>query len=71
MIANTAPVGQKADAFGASFILGGQIKGTEPRIFLIYSEGNFVECTNDTPFFQIGEVKYGKPIIIRAYEPGQ
>lgn len=70
VIANTAPVGQNADAFGATFILGGQIKGTEPRLFLIYPEGNFVEANNDTPFFQIGEVKYGKPIIIRAYEAG-
>ncbi|MGY6709835.1 MAG: peptidase [Rhizobiaceae bacterium] len=69
VIANTAPVGQSADAFGASFILGGQIRGTEPRLFLIYPEGNFVEANKDTPFFQIGEVKYGKPIIIRAYEP--
>jgi putative proteasome-type protease len=68
VIANTAPVGQKADAFGASFILGGQIKGTEPRLFLIYPEGNFVEANEDTPFFQIGEIKYGKPIIVRAYE---
>lgn len=68
VIANTAPVGQNADAFGASFILGGQIKGTEPRLFLIYPEGNFVEANEDTPFFQIGEIKYGKPIIVRAYE---
>lgn len=68
VIANTAPVGQKADAFAASFILGGQIKGSDPRLFLIYPEGNFVEANEDTPFFQIGEIKYGKPIIVRAYE---
>ena len=68
VIANTAPVGQNADAFGASFILGGQIKGSDPRLFLIYPEGNFVEANEDTPFFQIGEIKYGKPIIVRAYE---
>jgi putative proteasome-type protease len=69
VIANSAPVGQTADAFAASFILGGQIRGTEPRLFLIYPEGNFIEASDDTPFFQIGEIKYGKPIFVRAYEP--
>jgi putative proteasome-type protease len=69
IIATSAPAGQEADAFGASIKLGGQIRGTEPRLFLIYPEGNFVEASGDTPFFQIGEVKYGKPIIIRAYDP--
>ena len=54
--------------FNASFILGGQIRGSEPRLFLIYPEGNFIESSDDTPFFQIGETKYGKPIIIRAYD---
>ena len=61
--------GQNADAFSASFILGGQVKGGEPRLFLIYPEGNFIESSEDTPFFQIGETKYGKPILIRAYDP--
>lgn len=70
VIASSVPAGQKADAFGASFILGGQIRGTEPRLFLIYPEGNFIETSEDTPFFQIGETKYGKPILVRAYEPG-
>ncbi|MCO5145715.1 MAG: proteasome-type protease [Aquamicrobium sp.] len=69
VISSSAPAGQKADSFGASFILGGQIKGTEPRLFLIYPEGNFIETCEDTPFFQIGETKYGKPILVRAYEP--
>lgn len=69
VIANSAPSGQEADAFGASFILGGQIRGAEPRLFMIYPEGNFIESTDDTPFFQIGETKYGKPIIVRAYDP--
>jgi putative proteasome-type protease len=69
VITAAAPAGQSADAFGASFILGGQIKGTEPRLFMIYPEGNFIETSDDTPFFQIGETKYGKPILIRAYEP--
>jgi putative proteasome-type protease len=69
VIASTAEAGQKADSyFNASFILGGQIRGTEPRLFMIYPEGNFIECSEDTPFFQIGETKYGKPIIVRAYD---
>jgi putative proteasome-type protease len=69
VISSSAPVGQSADAFGASFILGGQIKGTEPRLFMVYPEGNFIEVSDDTPFFQIGETKYGKPILVRAYDP--
>jgi putative proteasome-type protease len=69
VIASSSPAGEKADSyFNASFILGGQIKGSAPRLFMIYPEGNFIESTEDTPFFQIGETKYGKPIIIRAYE---
>ncbi|MER9327509.1 peptidase [Mesorhizobium sp. M0488] len=69
VIAHSSPSGDKADSyFNASFILGGQIKGSAPRLFMIYPEGNFIESTDDTPFFQIGETKYGKPIIIRAYE---
>lgn len=52
--------------FSASFILGGQIKGEHPRLFLIYKEGNFIEATPDTCFFQIGENKYGKPILDRV-----
>lgn len=55
--------------FTASMIVAGQIKGMEPRLFLIYPEGNFIEAQPDTPFFQIGETKYGRPIIIRAYDP--
>lgn len=69
VIANSSPAGQKADSyFNASFVLGGQIRGTEPRLFMIYPEGNFIESTEDTPFFQVGETKYGKPIIVRAYD---
>jgi putative proteasome-type protease len=52
--------------FNASFILGGQIKGEGARLFHIYSAGNFVEATPDTTYFQIGESKYGKPIIDRV-----
>lgn len=55
--------------FSASLILAGQIKGMEPRLFMIYPEGNFIEASRDTPFFQIGETKYGRPIILRAYDP--
>jgi putative proteasome-type protease len=52
--------------FNASFILGGQIKGEAPRLFHLYAAGNFVEATPDTTYFQIGESKYGKPIIDRV-----
>ena len=52
--------------FNGTFILGGQIKGEEPRLFHIYSAGNFIESSPDTPYFQIGELKYGKPIIDRV-----
>ena len=52
--------------FNAQFIFGGQIKGEAPRLFQIYAEGNFIEATNDTPFLQIGEHKYGKPILDRV-----
>lgn len=69
VIQQNANTGQKADsAFNATLILGGQINGTEPRLFLIYPEGNFIESSADTPFFQIGETKYGKPILVRAYD---
>jgi putative proteasome-type protease len=54
--------------FGATLILGGQIKGSEPRLFLIYAEGNFIEATDDNPFFQSGETKYGRPILVRALD---
>ena len=51
--------------FGLNVLLGGQIAGERPRLFHIYPQGNFIEATEDTPYFQIGEVKYGKPIIDR------
>jgi len=50
----------------ASFIVGGQIRGEPQRLFNIYSEGNFIEATPETPYFQIGESKYGKPVIDRV-----
>ena len=52
--------------FNSSLILGGQIRGEPPRLFSIYSAGNFIEATPDTSYFQIGESKYGKPIIDRV-----
>lgn len=52
--------------FSASFLVGGQIRGEKPRLFNIYPQGNFIEATTDTPYFQIGESKYGKPIIDRV-----
>ena len=55
-----------ATPFNASFIVGGQIKGEAPRLFRTFAEGNFIEAGADTPFFQTGEAKYGKPIIDRV-----
>jgi len=55
--------------FTASCLLGGQIGGESPRLFQIYAEGNFIEATADTPFLQIGEHKYGKPILDRVARP--
>jgi putative proteasome-type protease len=52
--------------FDISIILGGQIKGRTLRLFHIYAAGNFISATEDTPYFQIGEVKYGKPILDRT-----
>jgi putative proteasome-type protease len=68
--ANASGPGQRADAaFNATMIVGGRIGPGPSRLFMVYPEGNFIEATNDTPFFQIGETKYGKPIIVRAYRP--
>ncbi|POZ52114.1 peptidase [Methylovulum psychrotolerans] len=55
-----------AISFNASFILGGQVKGEPPRLFRIYTQGNFIEASVETPYFQTGETKYGKPIIDRV-----
>ncbi len=56
--------------FNANMIFGGQIKGEAPRLFNVYSAGNFIEATEETPFFQIGESKYGKPILDRVIGGG-
>jgi len=55
--------------FNVTFILGGQIKGEGMRLFLVYSAGNFIEATTETPYFQIGESKYGKPVLDRVLTP--
>lgn len=55
-------------SFSASIILGGQIDGMEQRLFLVYPEGNFIEASRETPFFQVGETKYGRPILLRGYD---
>lgn len=71
VIAYSSPGGMGASdrTFNASVIVGGQIKGGQCTAFLIYPEGNFIELSEETPFFQIGETKYGKPILVRAYDP--
>ncbi|HMB37757.1 MAG TPA: peptidase [Wenzhouxiangellaceae bacterium] len=56
------------NGFGASFILGGQIGDQPADIFLIYREGNYIAASRDKPFLQIGETKYGKPILDRIIE---
>ena len=66
---NEAPEQSDVD-FTATFLVGGQVKGEAPRLFMVYPQGNFIESTTDTPFFQIGESKYGKPILDRVIQPG-
>jgi len=56
--------------FNCTMILGGQINGEAMRMFMVYSAGNFIEATRETCFFQIGESKYGKPILDRVLTPG-
>jgi putative proteasome-type protease len=53
-------------SFDVSFLVGGQIAGGPLRLFMVYTAGNFIECGSDSPFFQIGEHKYGKPILDRS-----
>jgi len=69
VIRSNTGAGQEADStFHASMIVGGRISTGEPRLFMIYPEGNFIEAGPDTPYLQIGETKYGKPILVRAYD---
>jgi putative proteasome-type protease len=55
--------------FNVSFVFGGQIKGEGMRLFMVYSAGNFIEATSETPYFQVGESKYGKPVLDRVLAP--
>ena len=55
--------------FNVSMIFGGQISGEGMRLFQVYSPGNFIEATDETPYFQIGESKYGKPVLDRVITP--
>jgi putative proteasome-type protease len=56
--------------FNITLVFGGQIKGEGMRLFSVYSAGNFIEATAETPYFQIGEAKYGKPVLDRVITPG-
>lgn len=67
---DAASLKQAGVEFNVSLIFGGQIKGEGMRLFCVYSAGNFIEATNETPYFQIGESKYGKPILDRVINPG-
>ncbi|MEL6169333.1 MAG: peptidase [Pseudomonadota bacterium] len=64
-----ARMDRAAQMASASLIVAGQRRGGDMRMFLVYPEGNFIEATPDTPFLQIGEHKYGKPILDRVIEP--
>ena len=52
--------------FKCNFLLGGQVKGEDPQLYLIYPQGNYIQATRETPFLQIGETKYGKPLLDRT-----
>lgn len=56
--------------FNLTLIVGGQIRGEPPRLFNVYNVGNFIESTAETPYFQLGESKYGKPILDRVITAG-
>ncbi len=60
-----APQAAQVD-FGVTFLFGGQLADRRLRLFMIYNEGNFIEATEDTPYLQVGEHKYGKPVLDRA-----
>ncbi len=62
----SAPLARHGVPFDVSLILGGQIKGEKPRLFLVYPPGNFIEAADEAPYVQIGERKYGKPILDRT-----
>jgi putative proteasome-type protease len=66
---DSAALKQNGVDFNVSLIFGGQIKGEGMRLFQVYSAGNFIEATPETPYFQIGESKYGKPVLDRVITP--
>ena len=66
---DAASLKQAGVDFNVSLILGGQIKGEGMRLFQVYSAGNFIEATPETQYFQIGESKYGKPVLDRVITP--
>lgn len=65
-----APLAQGNIDAGANLLVGGQIQGEPMRLFHVYTQGNFIEATDDTPYFQLGESKYGKPILDRVVNTG-
>jgi putative proteasome-type protease len=66
---DAASLQQSGVDFNVSLIFGGQIKGEGMRLFQVYSAGNFIEATPETPYFQVGESKYGKPVLDRVITP--
>ncbi len=67
IVLHTATISHSDESdYASSVLLGGQIKGQTPELYNIYPQGNFISATQDTPYFQIGESKYGKPILDRA-----
>jgi putative proteasome-type protease len=66
---DAASLRQSGVDFNVSLIFGGQIKGESMRLFQVYAAGNFIEATPETPYFQIGESKYGKPVLDRVITP--
>lgn len=63
---DAAALREQGNDFICSFLLAGQVRGGPMRLFMIYAAGNYIEAGEDTPFFQIGETKYGKPILDRV-----
>lgn len=63
---DAAFLAQSSIEASSNLLVGGQIKGEVPRLFHVYAQGNFIEATDDTPYFQLGESKYGKPILDRV-----
>ncbi len=66
---DAASLQQAGVDFNVSLIFGGQIQGEGMRLFQVYSAGNFIEATPETPYFQVGESKYGKPVLDRVITP--